>query len=171
MLLFTKCNLHKLDQMHCPLQSVQKLPSIHFQYSRGPHCGALLPTVRAEISTLDTHVTLWLGNGNVDMQLCVCVCQSKITGSVCGPMFSGLVSNVHWWHDVQQCVGPAVYIHTPVYTQCGSPPVSWWRRPAVRGRLLRNRIGAQYWILEEQKGKEKLVSIAIKNWPSARKMN
>ena len=71
MLLFTKCNLHKLDQMHCSLQSVQKLPSIHFQYSRGPHCGALLPTVRAESSTLDTHVTLWLGNGNVDMQLCV----------------------------------------------------------------------------------------------------
>lgn len=103
--------------------------------------------------------------------VCVCVCQSKITGSVCGPMFGGLVSNVHWWHDVQQCVGPAVYIHTPVYTQCGSPPVSWWRRPAVRGRLLRNRIGTQYWILEEQKGKEKLVSIAIKNWPSARKMN
>ena len=115
--------------------------NIHVAHSVGQ-----FSTISAESSTLDTHVTLWLGKGNVDnVDMQLCVCQSKIVQR--GPMFSGSVSNVHWWDDAQQCESVArqcTYTGEHAVYWRGSPPVSWWRRPAVRGRLLRKRIGTQY---------------------------
>ena len=126
-LLIAKCTYYSCGQHSVPLLATGQKK--------------ILATDSAENSTLDTHVTLWVLNGDVDMQLCVkarslvqCVAQCS-------------VSNVHWWHDVQQCdsvaqcIGPAVYSahckHTGVHAVHwrGSSPVSWWRRPAVRGRL------------------------------------
>ena len=68
--------------------------------------------------------------------------------------------NVQWFSS-PMFSGGILYALTLLYIveQCqtlrsvhwrGSPPVSWWRHPAVSGRLLR-KAGTQYYQRKEQK--------------------
>ena len=97
------------------------------------------------------------------MQLCVskqdsslvqCVAQCSVVQCL---MFTGGLMYISVFS--RQCRDTGVHaVYWP-----GSPPVSWWRRPAVRGRLLRNRIGSQHrnigiLVLKEETGKKACVS-------------